>query len=335
MTDTARRFGRTVSVEVATGPDHAGVTSAGRVDDSVAIAGRFLLVAVALDLVLTRIIARLAIFVPKEDPWATASAVLGRVGSVADVLVVIAGIAALGVLLLRAGRGSIADRLLVPATAAIAAAGFALLVIPPTPEIAAVIDVLIVVIALVAVTAWRPAPTVPRFARLGLVALGVSVAAPAAARLLTGDLSTIGSWVVIAGQWAVPLGAVALGAAGLMGHAHRGIWRPAVLVGVVVAALLLAAAWRSPTYTNQLLIWSLGIAGVVPLPVLAVAAGLAIAGIPGLARRAWPLAVGGTIVLLAGHGLAASGLVLASLVGLLIARIDDVPAGHASGGSAR
>ncbi len=335
MTDTARRFGRTVSVEVATGPSHASVTGTGRVDDAVGIAGRWLLLAVALDLVMTRIVVRLAIFVPKGDPWATASAVLGRVGAVADVLVVIAGIAALVVLLLRAGRGSIADRLLGLATAVIAAAGFALLVIPLTPEIAAVLDALIVGIALVAVTAWRPAPTVPRIAQLGLVALGVSVAAPAAARLLTGDLSTIGSWVVIAGQWAVPLGAVALGAAGLMGHAHRGIWRPAVLAGVVVAALLLAAAWRSPTYTNQLLIWSLGIAGAVPLPVLAVAAGLAIAGIPALARRAWRLAVGGTIVFLAGPGLVASGLVLASLVGLLVARLDHMPAEHAARRSSR
>lgn len=329
MTDTAPRFGRTVSVEVATGPSHAGVTGTGRVDDAVGIAGRWLLLAVALDLVMTRIVVRLAIFVPKGDPWAAASAVLGRVGAVADVLVVIAGVAALVVLLLRAGRGSIADRLLALATAAVAAAGFALLVIPPTPAIAAVVDALIVVIALVAVTAWRPAPTVPRIAQLGLVALGVSVAAPAAARILTGDLPAIGASLVFAGQWAVPLGAAALGVAGLPGHTPRRIWRPAVLGGVVVATFLLVAAWRSPTYTNQLLIWSLGIAGAVPPPVLAIAAGLAIAGIPPLARRAWPLAVGGTIVLLAGHGLAASGLVLASLVGLLVARLDHVPAAHA------
>ena len=61
---------------------------------------------------MTRIVARLAIFVPKGDPWATASAVLGRVGSVADVLVVIAGIAALGVLLSRPGFVFTRERLL-------------------------------------------------------------------------------------------------------------------------------------------------------------------------------------------------------------------------------
>ncbi|MCZ7538284.1 MAG: hypothetical protein M5T61_21665 [Acidimicrobiia bacterium] len=55
------------------------------------------------------------------------------------------------------------------------------------------------------------------------------------------------------------------------------------------------------------------------MPAVALGMGLALAGLPSLHQRAPSAAVGAGIVLLAGYGLAASGLVLASLLGLMVA----------------
>ena len=66
------------------------------------------------------------------------------------------------------------------------------------------------------------------------------------------------------------------------------------------------------------MIWSIGLAGAVPAPFVAVALGLAVAGLPVLHRRVPALAVGASLVLVSGYDLAASGLVLAGLLGLIV-----------------
>jgi hypothetical protein len=66
-------------------------------------------------------------------------------------------------------------------------------------------------------------------------------------------------------------------------------------------------------------IWSLGLAGSAPPLVVALALGLGTAGVPLLARRAPAAAAGAAIAILAGHGLAASGLLLAALLGIVVA----------------
>lgn len=279
-----------------------------------------LLAAVALDLVLTRVIVRLAIFVPKGEPWASLGAALGRVGAVADVLVPIVALIVLGALALEAGRGTRLDRVLVAVTAVVAAAGIALVVASPPPFVSAALDALIATVAIGAVIGWRPPASVPFAARSGIALLAIAIAASA-----VGRWAVVGPSAVVVAHAAFVGGVVVLGAAGLMVASKIGSGRQraaAIGTGLVVTAIILAAGVRSPAHTEQLLIWSVGLAGVVPLPVVALAGGLAVAGIPVLHARTPQVAVGGSIIILAGSGLAASGLVLASLVGLLVARCD-------------
>lgn len=340
MTDTTlpvARSGR-MAESVASSPTDTRV-------GSVADPARWLLLAVAFDLVVTRIVVRLAIFVPKGEPWSTWSVWLGRLGALTDVLVLVGGLAVLVALLAGAGRGSLADRLLAVTTALIAASGFALLAMPPAPEVVVVVDLLIASVAISAVVAWHPAPAIPFLARLGIVALAGAVAAPPVARLAIDGLLApaapaswpvvLGTSITVAGQWSIVAGAVALGVAGLRAGGRSGLAVPPLVAGTIIAGSVIAAAVRAPTHADQIAIWSVGLTGVVPTPIVGIAAAVAVAGLPGLTRRTWPVAVGGAIVLLAGYGLAANGLVLASLVGLLVARLDRPPRPRLSEGHPR
>lgn len=321
----------------------AAVTSV----DAVGRVSRWLLLAVGLDLVVTRLIVRLSIFVPKGEPWASLSAGFGRIGAVADVLVPIVGIILLVLLLARAGRAALIDRLLALGVALVAAFGFALVWLPPDP---AIVSILETVIALVAVGAGLRASTrghLPTTAAGGVVLLAGSIALAAAARALASAsflqagngiegaaLAQPVLWLEAAGQFGYVAGGALVGLAGLLTglRAYRdgvGIatadsadpgrsFLVACAVGLVIAVFTSITASASPLYWGALAIWSLGLSGVIPAPAIGVAAGLAVAGLPSLGRSLPAVAIGSGIILLSGYALAASGLVLAALLGLLV-----------------
>jgi len=308
------------------------VGPAGR--DAIGLLALWLLAAVGLDLVLTRFVVRLAIFVPKDDPFATAGAVLGRIGAAADALVPILAILLLGALLVRAGHtGGRVDQAMLVAVAMVAAGGLALVVYPPTPVVVLALDLLVGSIALVAGVRVGLDRGLPLTARLGLVSLAIAVAAAAMAGIAAGTgflpgagtrwpIEGIGPALGVFGQVAFVVGAGLVGLAGARadrpGRARRwGATAAGLVTGVVVAAIgtLAPAAWAALTT------WSIGLTGAVPSVAVAIAAGLAVAGLPVLHERRPAASVGAGIVLLAGYGLAASGLVLASLLGLVVAGI--------------
>ncbi len=138
--------------------------------------GPLLLVAVALDLIVTRLIVRLAIFVPKGEPWATISGGLGRFGAATDAFVPLVGLLLLGALLLRAGRaGRRGEALSHVALAIVAAGGFALIHLPSRPAVVIVLDSLIVAVAFGSAIRARGAQG-PVVARIGLwLAVAVSL----------------------------------------------------------------------------------------------------------------------------------------------------------------
>lgn len=292
---------------------------------------RWLLAAVAMDLLLTRVVVRLAIFIPKGDPWASASAALGRVGAATDVLVTVVGVLLLGALLIRAGRqGGWLDRASLLAVAAVATSGLAHVYLAPTRGVVAVIDVLIIAIALGGAVRGRFGPGVPVVARVGLLALATAVALAAlsgavgasgmlAAAEPAGPAAGGGLTIRTVGEVAFTLGAALLGLGGIVLH-RRSLDGPrlALAGGAFVACAVVVAGTLAPATWGAILIWSMGLSGAIPLPILALALGLAIAGLPGLHRAAPQLAVGAAIVLSAGYGLAASGLLLASLLGLIV-----------------
>jgi hypothetical protein len=292
----------------------------------VTLAG-WLLAAVAIDLVVTRLVVRLAIFIPKGEPWATIAEWLGRLGAMTDVIVPIVGVLVLAALLLKAGRGLMTDRLLAVGVVVVAAAGLALLVAAPSPSIALAVDIVIALIAAGAMATWRPSPVVPRLAALGIVALAGSMAAAALVRALdvAAVLPPLGAWIAVAGQGAYIAGALLLGVAGLAGdHVRARSWPVArILFGVGLMVILILAGLRAPGHVGQIVIWSIGLTGIIPFVVLAVAVGMVAVGVPGVHRRAPAVAIGGSIILLSGYGLAASGLVLSGLLGLLVAREDE------------
>lgn len=315
----------------------AGAPTA-RVARTVALVARlatWLLLAVAVDLVVSRVVVRLAIFIPKGEPWTTVSSWLGQVGAVTDALVPIVAILLLGGLLLSAGEGSRTDRALTVGGAIVAAAGIAFVAVAPTPAAALVADGVIVLVAIGAVVTWRPSPSVPRPAWVGVATLAFALAAAALGRMTGATAAMVGagiaggpavvSWIALVGQWAFVGGALLLGFSGLRDWLPGSSRRPILLrlaTGLTFALLIVAAASRAPEHMGQLIIWSSGLTGAVPTVVVAAAAALAIVGIPALRRPAPYVALGGSIVLLAGYGLAASGLVLAGLIGLLVARCD-------------
>lgn len=292
----------------------------------------WLLVAVGLDLVLTRFVVRLAIFVPKGEPFATASAVLGRIGAAADTLVPIIAILLLVALLVRAGRaGGRLDRAMLMAVTVVAATGLALVVYPLTPVVVVALGVLIGSLATLTAVRLGLHDGLPVAARLGLASLGVAVAVTALSR--AADASGIS--VAFAGGWPDGIDSLTLGVigqvvfvagAGLVGLAGaandaRAVKerRRSAAAGIIAGLAVLAAGTFAPVTWATLTTWSIGLTGVIPAPAIAVAVGLAVAGLPALHERTPSASVGAGIVLLAGNGLAASGLVLASLLGLVVA----------------
>lgn len=292
----------------------------------------WLLAAVGLDLVLTRFVVRLAIFVPKGEPFASISAFLGRIGAATDALVPIVGFLLLGALLLRAGRsGDRVGAAVLAAIAVVGTGGLALVVLPPTTTVVLVLDLLVVAVAGAAAVGAVRRGSVPRIARLGLFSLAAAVALAALGRavdLASGGAAmapastgvTAGTATAAIGQLAFVTGAALVGLAGLAGAGVGGAPRRRLLgLGLVVALATIAFGLAAPATWRALSIWSLGLAGVTGPLVVGLAAGLAVAGLPALHGRAPSAAVGAAIVLLAGNGLAASGLVLAGLLGLVLA----------------
>ena len=305
----------------------------------------WLLMAVGLDLVLTRFLVRLAIFVPKGDPFATAGAVLGRIGAAADALVPIMGILLLGALLVRAGSaGGRIDQAMLVAVTVVAAGGLALVVYPPTPFVVVAFGLLVGALALLAGVRVGLDRGLPLTARLGLAALAIAVAAAAMSRGADGSGVSVGSagaWPIgitgltlgVIGQVTFVAGAGLVGLAGVLGDARARMMRRRFgATGIMAGIAVVAAGTLAPATWAALTTWSIGLTGVIPAPVVAIALGLAVAGLPALHERAPSASVGAGIVLLAGYGLAASGLVLASLLGLIVAGIG-VKDGAASGES--
>jgi hypothetical protein len=292
---------------------------------------RLLLVAVALDLIVTRFVVRLAIFVPKGEPLATLSAALGRIGAATDASVPLVGLLLLGSLLVRVGRtGRRREAVTLVALAVVAAGGFALIHVPPRPEVMLILDSLVLAIAVE--VAFRVRDTRgPVVARIGFVALAAAIAFAAIGRAV--DLSgvTVGSSnrepggaftlaIIAVGQLAFVGGAALVGLGGVLDFRRTGPERGRIIaIGVAAALVVLLAALRAPATSGAIVIWSIGLAGAVPAPFVAVALGLAVAGLPVLHRRAPALAIGASLVLLSGYDLAASGLVLAGLLGLVVA----------------
>jgi hypothetical protein len=298
---------------------------------------RWLLATVAADLLLTRVVVRLAIFIPKGDPWATLSAALGRVGAAADVLVTVVGVLLLGALLIRAGRhGGWLDRASLLALAAVAASGLAHVYVAPTQGVVSAIDVLVIAIAAGTAVRGRFGPGVPVVARVGIVALASAVALAALgdavqvsgilAQSDTGGPAAAGGLMIrTAGEVAFTMSAALVGLGGIVLLRRPVVGsRRSIGVGVVAACVVVLAGTFAPASWGAILIWSLGLTGAIPLPFLALALGLAIAGLPALHRTAPQLAVGAAIVLFAGYGLAASGLLFAALLGLIV----SVSIGH-------
>lgn len=294
---------------------------------------RWLLVAVGLDLVVTRFLVRLAIFVPKGDPFATASAALGRVAAAADALVPIVGILLLGFLLVWAGRaGSLTTRAMLIAVTVVGTGGFALVVYPPTPVVVVVLSLLIGSVALVSAARVGLDRGLAMPARLGLASLGLAVGAAATARALdasgiVGSAAWWPDWIGgltfgVIGEVGFVVGAALVGLAGLRTPRTRS--RRRAIIGLLAGLAVLVAGSVAPVSWATLTIWSVGLTGSVPVPLVAIAVGLAVGGLPAHHERRPSAAVGAAIVLLAGYGLAASGLVLASLLGLIIAGLRGV-----------
>jgi hypothetical protein len=285
---------------------------------------RWLLIAVGLDLLVTRVASRLAIFVPKEGGVAAVAGWVGRLGAVADTLVPIIAALLLAALLFEAGRrpASWRERVGLLSVTAVAVMGIAGLVTAPTPEATLAGQVLVLVAALLLVLPDTGADS-DRLADAGRLLLVFALACGALARAGAPAAALLGKpfpvdptlSLVTTGELAFVAGAAAVGVAGISRATRR-----ARSVGLAIAAVLVAQALVAPDMTGILLIWSLGLTGLLPLSLYAIVAGLAIAGLAGLSSDHSARAIGLAIVLMAGNAPAASGLLLASLLGLVIAR---------------
>lgn len=279
----------------------------------------WLLAAVGFDLIVTRFVVRLAIFVPKGEPFATASSVLGRVGAAADALVPIVAGVLLVALLVRAGQaGRRIDQAMLTGVAVVGAGGLALVVFPPTPVVLVVLDLLVGALASIAGVRIGLARGLPLTARLGLGSLAIAVAVAAISRAADGGLLPN-----VMGQIAFIVGAALAGLAGVVAAARARVMpRRLAAAGIAAGVIVLAAGSVAPINWATLTTWSIGLTGGIPTLAGATAVGLAVAGLPMLHGRAPWASLGAGIVLLAGYGLAASGLVLASLLGLIVAGFD-------------
>ena len=301
--------------------------------DAVARLAHWLLFVVAVDLFVTRALVRLTIFIPKGEPLTTAGAVIGRIGAATDILVPIVGSLLLVALLLRAGRlGGRLEATVLAGLAVVAGGGLALAYAAPTPGIAIALDLLVLAVVIGAAIPVPRAPAVPGLARVGLILLAGAIAAAAIGRLIADSAAFaapvrssagegVGPMVVALGQIAFVLGAAVVGLAGIRGRSRGRRRIGAAEIGGLIAGLgVLVAGAAAPAMWSILLIWSVGLAGVIPNPAIALAVGLAVAGLPALHRHAPAAAVGASIVLFAGYGLSASGLILAALLGFIAAR---------------
>lgn len=313
----------------------AGGIGAGRAQMVTRISA-WLLAALAVDLLVTRFLVRLAIFVPKGEPWSTLGSLLGRIGAATDALVPLVGLLLLVALLLEVGRRrDPRDGLLLMGVAVVAAGGLAMVAFPPTPAVAFGLDLVVVLVALGAGLRLGGLPGVAGPVRVALVVLSLALALAAAGRLVghagwslpaagSGGDAAPSLLLTGAGEILFVAGAALLGLAGLVLSARRGLpVRGYVMGGLVVGIVTLAPALFAPGIWGSLLIWSLGISGWVPALVAAGAIGLAAGGLPALYRVAPGPSMGAAIVLFAGYGLAASGLVLAGLLGLIVARARE------------
>jgi len=294
----------------------------------------WLLVVVGVDLLVTRFVVRLAMFIPKEEPLVTLAVIGGRVAAVTDTLVALMGVLLLGAFVVRARRlASMSATLAVLSVGLAAAGGFALLWVAPSPTLVALVGLAVAVgAAVVGTVAWRASSLAPA-ARVGtsLLALAIGCAGLRSVLAALGvGVSAIepgGSAAVIVaavGEVAFVAGAAVVGVAGLA--SARRLADPRLrwwlVLAAVVSGVVLMAWLRAPASWQELMIWSIGLTEAVPVPVTAVVAGVAVAGLLASRARTPRLARGVAIVLLAGSGLAASGLVLAGLLGLLVATTD-------------
>lgn len=316
------------------------------------IAG-WLLAAVGVDLLVTRLFLRLAIFIPKSDAAAGVVGLIARVAAIVDTLVPVVGVLLLGVLLASAGarpsagarrpfagawRPRLFWRLGLVATSGVAAGGFALTVLAPTPAGMVVLEGIVATAALLfAALAVRASAGL--VVRIGLGALGVATALASLARVVEAAAVLSGTPAVaepslaifLVGELTFTVGAITIGVAGLLAvPTGSRPFRIGTGAGILVGVALVGASLAVPATASIILIWSVGlVSGLVPLPLAALVAGLAVMGLVALGSERRDLVVGLGIVLLAGYGLAASGLVLAGLLGLAVASratwLDGMP----------
>ncbi len=304
----------------------------------------WLVVVLGIDLLVTRLLLRLAIFVPKSELAAAVVDPLGRGGAVVENLLAVLVLVLLAVLVLSAVVASPTAsaalsptwRLGLAATIGIVGGGLLLLAVPPTPLLVVGLGATVATAALLFLPAALAGRN--RLEQVGLGLLALSLVAAGLGRGLEGLEALLGAialtrpeadalggvpvgptLLVVGGQGAYLAGAVGLGLAGLATarqHPARGRW---LLLGGSVAVVALAAAVRAPTTSGMLLIWTIGLAGVAPLGFVAVAAGLVVAGL-GLAHAASPRrAIGPILLVLAGATPGTSSLLLVALLGLALA----------------
>lgn len=317
----------------------------------------WLVVVLGIDLVVTRLLLRLAVFVPKSELAAAVIGPLARGGAVVENVLSLLALVLLGALVLWASGASavlatpsatpatplaapftapsLAWRLGLAATIGLAGGGLLLLAVPLTPLLVLGLGASLATAALF----FLPAALAGRnwLERIGLGLLTASLVATGLGRGLEGLEALLGAaalprpepdapgglpaeptLLLVGGQTAYLLGAVALGLAGLAmarRHATRRRW---LLLGAIVALVALVAAVRAPTTSGILLIWMIGLAGVAPLGLVAIAAGLVVAGL-GLAQAVSARrAMGPILLVLAGATPATSSLVLVALLGLAL-----------------
>ncbi|HWP62994.1 MAG TPA: hypothetical protein VNO86_05945 [Candidatus Binatia bacterium] len=307
----------------------------------------WLAVALAVDLVVTRFLLRLAVFVPKSELAAAVVGPVARLGAVVENLVALLALAVLGLLVGAAvsrGHGpttlappsSVVWRIGLAATIVVAVGGLALLVAPPDPIVVAGLGASLVV----GVLGFGPAALVgrTRLEALGLGLLAGSLLATGLGRgLAAGSILAPGVLVsqagaaafdpghaspallaVLGGQLAFAAGALAVGLAGLRASGGRRTGWRWLLLGILVSAVALVAVGRAPTTSGMLVIWTLGLSGVVPLGFVAAGLGLVVAGLGRSLTVDRRRALGPTLIVLAGATPAASSLVLAALLGLAL-----------------
>ena len=274
----------------------------------------WLLGGIVADLVLARTLTRLAIFVPKGDPWASIGALLGRAGAAADAMVLLAALLVLAALCRHAGaRRSPTELIDVGAIAVVAAEGIALVLAAPVVPIRTAVDVAVVGVAVGAMLRASTGAATGRLSRAGIAVLASAVALAAVFRAT--DILAIG----VAGELLFLLGAVLAGASGLRLTRMDRLGIASLVAGMLTTAVSIVFSLQAPLMWGSLVAWSTGLSAGPPAVAVGIALGIAVAGLPGLVRERGTLGVSAAIIVCAGYGLAASGLLLAGLLGLATA----------------